>query len=150
MRPFVFKLQALLKFRRHRREMVERIMAQVQADERRLAEQRDDIHRSRAGQLDELRALVQQGAINVDRAAAIRYYATQLTIDSHLVERQRLVVAEQLALCRQALMKADQEVKVLEKLEEKRRNEFQHEQERKAARDLEEAWLAVRATEFAR
>jgi flagellar export protein FliJ len=51
-------------------------------------------------------------------------------------------------LCRQALVKADQGVKVLEKLSERQLVEYLQAEDRKEARTLEEAWSAGRFREM--
>jgi flagellar protein FliJ len=147
---FRFRLDALLRYRRHRRELVQRLFAQIQADDDALVARRLDLERQRERQLAEVRDLSQAGVVDVDRASARRFYAVQLSGDIRVVEHNRRILAEQLRLCRQALTKADQEVKVLEKLEEKQRVEHAHADEQRSARELEDAWMAARVGEFAR
>ncbi|MCH7689245.1 MAG: hypothetical protein IH899_21650 [Planctomycetes bacterium] len=67
-----------------------------------------------------------------------------------LVDRNRSLIAQQLVLCRQALSKADQDVKVLEKLEEKQREEFRYDEERREAHELEEVWISGHLREYTR
>ncbi len=66
------------------------------------------------------------------------------------MDRNRSLIAQQLVLCRQALSKADQDVKILEKLEEKQREEFQYYEERREEHELEEAWLSGHLKEYTR
>ena len=69
-----------------------------------------------------------------------RFHSGQLLGQLRLVEERRNLVAQQLQMCREALMKADAEVKVLERLEEKQRAAFLEDLERRAQREREEAW----------
>ncbi len=142
MKQFQFKFQALLNFRKYRRNLCRLYMAEVLANDRDLVSQRRSLERDRSNQLDELRDLSREGDVNVDRSASRRYFAGQLTGEMHLVNRNRSLIAQQLVLCRQALSKADQDVKVLEKLEEKQREEFRYYEERREAHELEEAWIS--------
>ena len=147
MRIFAFQFDALLKLRRHRRDLCRQLLAQVLASDRELIAQREDLERARLGQLGELRELGREGEVDVDRTATRRYYAGQLAGRSHAVERNRELVTRQLLLCRQALAESDRDVKVLEKLEEREKAAFRYAEERHEARELEDAWRGTRRRE---
>ena len=147
MRKFTFQFESLLKYRRNQRDLCRQLLAKVLADDDRLAAQKKTLVQNRNDLLDELRNLSQAGEIDVSRSASRRYYAGQLLGDIRLVERNQQLVLEQLQLCQQVLTKADQEVKVLEKLEERRRAEFLYEQERRTTHEVEDVWLAVNAVD---
>jgi len=66
------------------------------------------------------------------------------------IDRDREIVGEQMGQCRQALIQADREVKVLEKLRDKQHATFLYEQNRNEGRELEELWMATHLTEEAR
>lgn len=145
---FTFQFEALLRLRRHKRDLCRQILAHVVATDQQLAMQRADVERARAVLLGELRDLGRPGElVDIDRAAARRLHAGQLLAEVRLLDRDRELVAQQIALCRQGLVQADRDVKVLEKLEEKRRAEHQYEQERRIAHELQDAWLGARAVE---
>ena len=150
MRQFKFKLAALLKYRVYRRDMCRRLLAEVMADERAVVERITKFQASRTQALDELRAMGRGGRINVDRTIARRYYAGQLFAEIQMAERQREVIRQQLDLCRQALILADRDVKALEKLEARQRDEFLREEEHRAGRELDDVWLSAHAREFSR
>jgi flagellar export protein FliJ len=137
----------LLKYRRHQRDVCRQVLGKVLARDGELAALQEELQRERAGQLDELRHLSEAGTVAVDRSASRRYHAGRLSVEIRQVEFSREQLAQQLALCREALVKADQAVKALEKLEETRREEFLAERERRDGREREEVWLAGRATE---
>ena len=141
---FRFPLASLLSYRRHRRELCRQLLAEVLADDSRLRAEQQELEQEHGELLDELRRLGQSGGMDVDRAAARRYYAALVgrRIDTAL-ERRRLV-ANQLQMCRQALVRADGEVHMLERLEESRRSAHRSEQERRAALELEDLWSARR------
>ena len=100
--------------------------------------------------LDELKQLGGKGDVAIDRAAARRFHAGQLIMEIRLTEQKRNIVQQQYELSRQALAKADQEVKAMEKLREKRWAEFRYEEERIERRELEEVWIARRIAETTR
>ncbi|MBW3543460.1 MAG: flagellar export protein FliJ [Planctomycetes bacterium] len=142
MRPFTFRLQSLLKYRRHRRDLRRQLLAQVQADLRRLRDDARRLEQAREKQLNELRELSAPGAVDIDRAAARRYHAGRLQGEIFMRERQQLAVAAQVEMCRQALVQADREVRVLERLEDRQREDYRVEAERRATRELDELWHA--------
>ena len=88
-----------------------------------------------------------QSELDIDQSASRRFYAGQLSGDMRHIDRDRLVISQQLDLCRKALAQAEQDVKALENVKEKRYREYLYEQEKQEARELEEAWMAIQATE---
>jgi flagellar biosynthesis chaperone FliJ len=126
------------------------MLAQILEDDRRLIAESDRLEESRRRQLVELKALGRKGSVDVDALSARRYHAGQLAAEKAVVEHNRQIVSQQVELCRQTLTKAEQELKVLEKLKERRLEEFQYDQERRSAHELEETWLAAHAQEYAK
>jgi flagellar export protein FliJ len=139
---FVFSLAALLKYRKNRRDHCQRLLAQVLADDTSLTVQRQKLIAERQRQFEEIRSLSRKGHVTVDGAASRRFHSIQLLAGVRGVDERRQLVAKQLQLCRQALTKADAEVKVLERLEEKQRAEFAYRAERRAQHEREDAWTS--------
>ena len=150
MKTFAFKFEPVLKLRRYRRDVCRQLLAQVLADDAQLVSQRQRLEFARERQLDELRALSEGGVVDISGAAARRYHSGQLAGEIRAVEYRREVVAQQIALCRQALVRADQDVKALEKIGEKQRREYEDEQDRLGARELEDVWSSARSAEIRR
>ena len=98
-------------------------------------------------QIDELRSLGGSGGVNVDASVSRRSYAGQLSGNICHIEADRTTLRRQIELCRQALIRADQAVKSLEKLAEQQRTEFVYTQERVESRELEQTWQAIHAGE---
>lgn len=140
MNGFVFSLDALLKFRKHRRDHCQLLLAQILADDASLAAQRQTLVAERERQFDEIRGLSRKGHVTVDGAASRRFHSIRLLANVRGVDERRQLVAKQLELCRQALTKADAEVKVLERLEEKQRSAFVYQAEQRAQHEREDAW----------
>lgn len=150
MKKFEFKLKSVLKLRQYRRDLCRQLLAQILSDDAALIAERQRHERNRQVQLEELKAIGASGSVNVDRTSARRYFCGQLTVAMRIVDQRREIVAQQLEMCRKALIRADQEVKSLEKVEETQRAEFQYENEKSAARELEDAWMAAHSMEFAK
>lgn len=148
MAKFVFRLQAVLGFRQHRRDLCRTVLARFLDEDRRLVERIEQFEATRIDLLSEIRDLTVVASVDVDRAAARRFYASQLVIEVRQVNVQRQVSAERIELCRRALCEADREVKVIEKLKDKQREEFDAAQLRRAASELEDTWFSAHAMEF--
>jgi hypothetical protein len=147
---FVFALRSLLEFRRHRRNLCRQLLAQVLADEAALLNERHNVLASRERQFAEIRDLSRRGRVSVEGAVSRRYHSGQLLGQARMIEEKRRLVGQQLQLCREALAKADTEVKVLERLEERQRAEFEYRSERRSQFEREDAWMARRLLEAAR
>ena len=150
MKSFIFQFDSLLRYRRHRRDLCRQLLADVMANRRRLEERRAALEVERTDQLGEIRTLQQSGEVDVDRAAARRYYAGRMLVDMLLVDRDQEAVHEQLERCRQALLQADRDVKALEKLRDKQQAEFLYEAGCREMRELDESWMAGHLAEEAR
>jgi flagellar FliJ protein len=144
LRKFQFRLSSLLRYRESRRDLCRQLLAEVLADDRALADLGERILHDRSSQLEEMRSLGEAGRVNVDGSAARRYFAGQLTIEHRQVVRRRELVAKQIEMCRAALVQADRDVKVLEKMKDNQRAEFALEQDRAATRELGETWQSAR------
>ena len=126
------------------------LLAGLFADDRALGEQRTELEDEHREQLSEIRALANVDTVDIDRAASRRYYAGRLVAEMGLLEQRSQTLQEQIALCRRVLSEADRDVKTLEKLEEKQQAEFEYEQNRRAARELDDCWLSAHAMEYSR
>ncbi len=137
-----FKLAPLQRYREHQRDLCRQLLAQAIADDATLRAQQDELTASREQLLAEIAAMQQQQRLNVGEAAARRYHAARLQGQVQAITIQREDVARRIQLCRQTLVKADQGVKVLEKLEEQARTAAEQLREHKESREREEAWQA--------
>ena len=150
MKKFQFRLASLLTLRENERDLRRQILGTALRQAEELHARRLELENQRELQLEELRRIGQPGELRVDGAAARRVYAGQLVAWIMEVERQRTLVASQVELCRQALVRADQQVKVLENLRDRQTGEYRFAAERRETRDLKEAWLGAHAGEFRR
>lgn len=142
MAGYRFPLAPLQRYREHQRDLCRQVLAQVLAEDAALQRRRDELANAREQLLAEMSALQQQPRYDITQAAARRYHAAQLLAQLKQVDLEREQVAERLQLCRQTLSKADQGVKVLEQLADKREAEFWKIMEGKESREREEIWQA--------
>jgi flagellar protein FliJ len=145
MKKFAFKLDPLLKLRTNQRDTCQQLLADVLRRDDELVHRRSETEKDRRTQIDELRSLGGGGGVNVDASVSRRSYAGQLSGSIGHIEAERSTLRRQIELCRQALIRADQAVKSLEKLAEQQRTEFVFTQQRVESRELEQTWQAIHA-----
>lgn len=151
MKKFRFQLETLLTLRRRARDKCRQALGEMLGQEAQLVARRAETESERQRQIDELRALGGGGGeVDVDASAARRHYAVQLTGSLAELDAKRAVVAGEIDVRRQALVRADQAVRALENLAERRKAEFVLDQERAEAQEIEQAWQAIHALEQSR
>lgn len=145
---FHFRLAPVLALRENARDLQRQELADALRAELELREQRLALEHEHAVVLDEMRRLGRGGRMQVDSATSRRVYAGQLILAIIQAERNRAAAETHVERCREALVVADQQVQILEKLREKQLAEYQSNQERRTAREMEEAWQAAHAGEY--
>jgi flagellar export protein FliJ len=137
MPPFRFRLQTLERLREAARDACREQLAD--------ALRVDDLLRTEQERLDEnvrtARGLqvVPAGRVDVDRLLEAQRYESAVIVEVRRIVEQRARVAEEIERRREALVEADREVKVLEKLKAVRRAEHVRAAERAEAKRLDEA-----------
>ncbi len=125
------------------RQLTASLLADLAVEEARKAE----LERERARQFEEINDLTRSGRVDVEAASQRRFHGGVLLGEIEAVDRRRNVVEQQLSVCRRALVEADREVRVLERLREKRRVEHAYESGRREQLALEDAWVSGRSRE---
>ncbi len=137
MPPFRFRLQTLQRLREAARDACREQLAD--------ALRVDDLLRTEQERLDgdvrTARTLqaVPAGRIDVDRLLEAQRFETAVLGEVRRIVEQRAGVAEEIERRREALVEADREVKVLEKLKAARRAEHDRAAERAEMKRLDEA-----------
>jgi flagellar protein FliJ len=138
MSHFEFRLSTLLKLRERARDERRTALAE--------AFKVDDVLRVRLGgveeELERMRNLCRTsagpGRINVDRLVEAQRYELTLRSQQMQLRRQRETVAAEIERRRQALIEADREVRVLEKLRDRQAEEHRQEEQRRDVKRLDE------------
>ncbi|QDT39057.1 flagellar export protein FliJ [Stratiformator vulcanicus] len=143
---FRFRLEPVLKFRRYRRDIVRALLAGVIEDARKVEDGLSVLSQDRSESVGRLRDMSAGGRFDVDQAASLRYYCSQLSAQIMANRRQKELVENQLRQVQAALVLADREVKTLEKLKERQRAEFDKRSQRIDDRVATDQWNGVAAT----
>jgi flagellar export protein FliJ len=138
MLPFRFRLATLLRLR------------EADRDERRTqladAQRAEDIVRARIGDIDgeivrlrgESARLSRPGLVNVDELMEIERYELLLGAERLAAKQQHQLVATEVERRRGALVMADREVRVLERLRETQHQRHRQEADRQERKELDE------------
>ncbi|MBI1311868.1 hypothetical protein GC176_11295 [bacterium] len=138
-----FPLEKVLDVRRHVRSERRNALAAAMADEQTLLDAQQQKERQKQGLLDELSGLTQSETLNVEAAARRRYFVGQLDIQLMVIDQQLVEARRYVDVARNALIKADQDVKALERLRERHIAEQTYQQNRRNETALTEQWQSA-------
>lgn len=146
MKKFHFQFESVLKMRRHKRSLCRQLLGEILQADQRLIDQRLQLEQLRHEQFQEIRERQSVGLVDIDGATSLRFYAGQLQSQIQNVIANRRLLEKQIVACRQALARSEQDVKAMEKLSDKYRDQFLYAQNRKEEMELEETWSATQRT----
>jgi flagellar FliJ protein len=136
---FRFRLETVLKLRRAQRDERRQRLAEAHEAQRVLREHQQEL----AAEIEQVRSRLlagsQPGAVNVDALLDVHRYELMLRARRGQLEQQQARVAAEAQRRRQALVEADREVRMLEKLEEKQALAHRRREERLELKQLDEA-----------
>ena len=144
MKPFSFRLESLLKYRQHQRDLCRQLLAEVLNDQAQHLQSLEQIAAERTETEASQRAAGQQGPISVRQMASRRYYMSHLDLSRRTELGHLERIEQQLDLCRQALRQADTAVKALEKLRDKQQREHQLAQLKAEDLVVQDTWSGMR------
>jgi flagellar FliJ protein len=131
MARFRFRLQTLRRIREMSRDELRVRLAEAFQAEQILAEQRAAVDAEAAALAAQRRQMMLDGALDVNRLLESQRYQLLLEAQSGTLAEQAAKLADEVELRRQAVVEADRQVRVLDKLRERRLR--QHEQAQQAA-----------------
>jgi len=138
MAKFRFRLETLQKLREaHRDEMRTKLGEAYQA-ERMLVQQIEDIHKEVAQLQQSQRNRLQETAADMNLLLDAQRYQTVLRGQIATMKDQLELLAKEIEKRRQALVEADQQVRVLDKLRERQMEEHRQKQLRAEVKELDE------------
>jgi flagellar protein FliJ len=136
-----FQMATLLRLREVTRDERRALLAEAQRADDELTRQLTCLGVEQQRVRDECRRAAAPGAVDVERLVEAHRYLVGLQARESELRRQRQALAAEIDRCRQSLLKADQDVRVLEKLQDRRRQSQRLEEERQQAKQLDEAAL---------
>jgi len=144
MAHFSFRLQPLLELRLATRDERREDLAKAYHADRLLVEQLDRVRAELSEPQATARQAARPGTVSVDHLLNTHRYELLLGAQCGQITRQREDVQKEIQRRREALIEADREVKILERLRESKQSEFQFQEARVETRELDEV-ASIRA-----
>jgi len=145
---FNFRLRPLQKIRENTRRERQAELARAMEAESLVREKIESLARDIAGTKEEGRRLAAAGTINVDFLVGLRRHEAWLLAQKQEAEQKLEQVLAEVERRRLAVVEADKEVKILEKLHEKLKDKYDSEQAAKEIVAFDE--IAIQASDFRR
>jgi flagellar protein FliJ len=134
-----FRLSTLLRLRENARDQCRQELAESHRKDEEIGRRLDRLDAQRRNLQEEERRTAAPGAVDVDRLREAGRYAGELRARRAELERRRASLAEEIRRRRLALVEADRGVRVLEKLRERQEERCRREEDRRQAKQLDEA-----------
>jgi flagellar protein FliJ len=141
MSVFRFRLTTLLRLREARRDERRGQLAEAQQAEQLILNRVAEIERELVELQRRTCDAARPGTVDVDRLAEAARYEMFLKVERESADQQRQTVTAEVARRRDALVAADREVRVLEKLRDAQHERHREDQTRQEVKQLDE--LAV-------
>jgi len=135
---FLFRLEPLLKLRQARRDECRAALAEALRVDEVLRKQLDGLARELEALREFCRRKSAPGGLDIDRLVEAQRYELVTRGQQQNVAQQRQTVAAEIERRRQALVEADREVHVLEKLRERQAEAHRREEELREIKRLDE------------
>lgn len=135
---FRFRLETVLKLRRSQRDERRHHLAEALEAEQILLEHERQLDEEVVRVREHLRSGSKPGELHVDNLINAHRYELVLRTRRGQIEQQKQQVAAEVERRRQALVEADKQVRMLEKLEEKQRLKHRHEELEREMKHLDE------------
>jgi len=149
MRGFTFRLATLLRLREAARDERRSELAEAYRIDDLLKRQGDGLAEEMGRLRVQCRMAAGPGPVDVDRLVEAHRYELALRAHGQRVARQREAVAGEIGRRQQALVEANRDVRVLQKLRERQARRFRTEQDRREIKQLDEVAVQRAAREVA-
>jgi flagellar FliJ protein len=141
---FRFRLQTLRRLREIHRDEQRARLAEAYEAERLLAQQQADVDRQLGEAAGAQRQLVATGAIDVNRVLSVQRYQLVLLAQQRTLAEQAARLSTEVENRRLALVEADRQVRILDRLEQRQRERHALDRDRAEAKRMDEIALTRR------
>jgi flagellar FliJ protein len=144
MTQFRFRLESLLRLRMAERDRRREEVANAYRADQVLQQRQEAVEQELAETQRQTKQRSAPGTIHVDGLLNTHRYELVLTAQRQQIQRQRQVIATEMERRRQALVEADRDLRILEKLREKHASDFEYTQQKADMRQFDEMALRRR------
>lgn len=145
---FKFRLETLLSMRDYVRKERQAELTKAYEAERIVLDKIGEIDHEIESLTTKGRTMMQQGSIDVDFLVGLRRHEAFLRAQQTEATRQLGMIRDEIEVRRRAVIEADKEVKVMEKLKEKQRARYDDDEMRRDHKTMDE--IASRSATFAK
>jgi flagellar FliJ protein len=138
MSAFRFRLSMLLRIQEAARDERRSQLAEAFRAEQALRERMGALQQEFDQLKNRYRQAGQSGQVDVDRLIDVQRYELVLSAEQQLLRQHQATLAQEIERRREALMAADREVRMLEKLREQQREQHRANQEQQAVKLMDE------------
>jgi len=138
LQEFRFRLATLLKIREAARDERHARLAQAYEAEEKLNERKAELEEQRLGLRRRFQAAAQPGLVDLDQMVESHRYEMVVTAEEQVLADQMKLIGEEIERRRGALVEADREVQVLERLRETQQTRHREEATRQEIKELDE------------
>ena len=136
--PFTFRLDPLISIRDNFLKEKQAALAQVYEIRRIVEEKRLEIEKNIEANLQSAREMLHSGTVNVNFLLGLRQHDAFLVTQREENLRHIALLEEEIERRRNAVIEANKELKIIEKLKEKKHEEYLAEERRKETREMDE------------
>lgn len=138
MAKFQFRLATLLRLRENVRQDRRTALAEAYGADDLLRQRQEQVAAEMAALKGSCRDAVGPGTVDIDRLLAAQRYEVTLHAEELQLGRQRELIAGEIERRHQALVQANRDVRVLEKLRQRQAERHREEMARREIRELDE------------
>jgi flagellar FliJ protein len=140
---FRFKLQRVLEVRRHKEDLLKNELASLKREYEHEASLLSELISKRLEKLNEMRKRQLERTIPVEEISWHYIYLTRMNTQIEEQKTKLKLLSDKIAQTKQKLIVASQEKRVIEKLKERRFEEYKREEERAEGAFLDEIALSM-------
>lgn len=138
MSTFRFRLATLLRIQEAARDERRSQLAEAYRAEQALRERMGALQQEFARLKGQYRQASERGHVDIDRLIDVQRYEVVLSAEQQVLRQHELALAQEIERRREALVAADREVRVLEKLREQQRERHRAVEEQQAVKQMDE------------
>ena len=135
---FRFRLETLRRLREMNRDELRTRLSEAFQAEQILARQRASVAAEEVELAESQRRMMQSESLDVGRLLEVQRYHLALDAQSRRLAKQAAKIAEEVEVRRQAVVEADRQVRVLDKLRERRLEQHRQSQQAAEAKRLDD------------
>jgi len=138
MKKFQFRLDPVLRMREAVRDERRRALSQAYAVEATALEQISGVEDRMLGLLQYRRKMTAERKVNIDSLLSSQRFEAVLKAERRELENNLVNIRKEIEICRQNLIEADRDVKIIEKLKDKKKTEHNYLQEQESMKEIDE------------